>query len=76
MADLSQRLLERGAVLTPAQAEYLLMAGMTGLIVQQDYAAAQLLWKKYANKIAMGSKPSLVMRLLYVHSCAVDRRAN
>jgi Spermidine synthase len=76
MAELSQRLLERGRGLTPEQTEYLLMAGMTGLIVQQDNAAAQQLWKKYANQIARGSKPSLVMRLLYVHSRAVEQRTN
>jgi hypothetical protein len=76
MANLSPTLLERGLALTRAQTEYLPMAGMTGLIVKQDNAAAQQLRKKYANEIARGGKPSLVLRLLDVHSCGVKKPTN
>lgn len=72
MATLSQRLLESGAGQTLAQTRYLVMAGMTGMIVQKDKAAALRLWKKYADDNAGGGKSSLPLRLLYVHSLASE----
>jgi predicted membrane-bound spermidine synthase len=69
MAALSQRLLEGGGV-SRAQTGYLLMAGMTGLIVERDKAAALRLWERYEGEI--GGKSSLPLRLLHVHSLAPE----
>jgi spermidine synthase len=68
MADISGKLLETQTGLSSSEAEYLLMAGMTGLIAGQDRAAALRMWDKYSREIPTEGRPSLALRLLSVHA--------
>jgi hypothetical protein len=60
----------------PVRTEYLLMAGVIGLIVQQDNVTTHPRWKKYASEIDRGNKLSFVFLLLHFDSRAEEQQTN
>ena len=68
MVVLSELLLgDKGAFLQ-ARKGYLLMAGMTGALAQQDAMKAKSLWERFAPEILLGRTPNLTFQLLVAHS--------
>lgn len=68
MVVIAERLLAMKTEVRENQQSYLLMAGMTGALVQHDGDKAAKLWGQYKQRILQGRQPSMVFQLLVAHS--------
>ncbi len=73
MASASQFLLGAERDITPARMNYVLAAGMLGLISEERWRDAESLWNAYEPRIAQGGAKSFVMRLLEAEMLAGRR---
>jgi spermidine synthase len=68
MARLAEDLLEKKVETDWNRKEYLIVAAMTGHLVQKDREKALDVWKRFAPEILNGNQQSLLLRLLLAHS--------
>ena len=68
MARVANNLLEGKVETNRNRKEYLIVAAMTGYLVQKDRGKALEVWKRFAPEILNGNQPSLLLRLLLAHS--------
>jgi spermidine synthase len=68
MARVANDLLEGKVETNRNRKEYLIVAAMTGHLVQKDRGKALEVWKRFAPEILNGNQPSLLLRLLLAHS--------